>query len=259
MKRALVGAAAFAALALGSEMAAAQTAEAPPAAGGGDRPVAFSAGARVFLGGNYSNTPGNISPPGYEGIYFAGNSGGFGWGLGAYGEARFVEHLGVELGFIYDNSTLQRDVTYNSVITLNERVTFSSTRLNLLLKGIAPFPAGRMWVGVGPELVLSVSGDAGNEITEGASSTPDVLKNAIRANEEKSTLLALALGMVIHAGDLLEIPIELRALKNMSQESDWLDRVDIGTPPAAGQPAPYAVNTRSTWEFRLGMGLGARF
>ena len=206
-------------------------------------PVRGSAGARLFIGGNLLTTPTN-TPPGYEGLGFAGNAGGFGWGAGLYGEGRFFKHLGLELGLLHDQSTLLRNITYNGVVKIQERLDISTWRLNLLVKGILPFSGARMWLGVGPEFVLSSSVDAKNEIVE----------QAISGQEEKSTLLVLAAGTVIEIGDRFEIPIELRALRNLDVEDDWQKRVqrDLAT-------LTYSVRAQSSWEFRIGLGFGVMF
>jgi hypothetical protein len=225
-----------------------------------DKPVPkkfeSSAGLKFFAGGNVWSTPSNITP-GYTGLGFAGNGGGFGWGSALYYEARFVQHLGLELDLGYDSSTLQRDVTYNGVVKVREKVTASGLRWGLLAKGILPTPFGRMWLGIGPEFVSGSSVSASNEVTEGRQylTNASQVENAISANSKSSTMLTMALGLVIHIGDHLEIPVDLRAAKNLSQESDWQKRVDT-TQLAAFK---YSVTAQNSWDFRLGTGLGYRF
>ncbi|MEB2311978.1 MAG: hypothetical protein OZ921_15135 [Sorangiineae bacterium] len=222
-------------------------------------PVEGSVGLRVLGGGNLFSTPGSVTPAGYEGLGFAGNGGGFGWGFGGYGELRFAGHLGLELGLLYDSSEIRRDVTYNRVVKVRERFTTSSVRLDLLVKGILPFPGGRVWAGLGPEFVLSSSADAKNEITEGKQYVGNAsdIEGLIRADAKRPVLLALGLGMVIHAGELIEIPIDARALDNLSQEDAWRDRVALQM--NGPNLASYTVSAENTWEFRLGIGIGARF
>lgn len=227
------------------------------------RSVWGSAGARVFGGGELYTTPGGVTPSGYDGLGFSANGGGFGWGIGGYGEARFAhQHFGLELGLLFDKSELRRDVAYTVIkpgITkmgqVREKLVMSTFRLDLLAKGIAPFDGGRFWAGIGPEFVLSSSVDASNTITDNSQHITDTVsvENAIKANEKKSVLLALGTGVVVHAGDVVEIPIELRVLRNLSQGSNWSDRV------AFNSQTDYTVDAQSTWEFRLGLGVGARF
>lgn len=228
-------------LLLVSMHARAQEAEAPA------KDVEFSAGLLGLAGGNLFTTPGNI-PGGYEGLGFAGDAGGFGWGVAAYGEGRFIRHLGLTLTLGYDRSVLQRDVTINGVVTINEKISIGSPRLGLMAKGILPTPFGHLWLGLGPQLVLSTSSDA--ELSQG-------IQGVIHAEETNSTLLDFGGGLVVHAGDRIEIPFQIIASKNMSQDDAWLDRVALHLDGA--NLTGYDVKTQSSWEFRMGLGVGVRF
>jgi hypothetical protein len=212
-----------------------------------------SAGLKLLAGANVWTTPTNV-PAGYDALGFAGSGAGFGWGAALYGEGRFFQHLGVELDLGYDNSTLLRNITYSSVVKVTEKVKSSGPRISLLMKGILPTQFGRLWFGIGPEFVLPSSVSASNEITEGRELTPNAaeVENAISAKKENSTMLALVLGMVFHAGDKIEIPVDIRAAKNLSQESDWQDRVKFSG-------INYEVKAQNSWDFRLAVGAGYRF
>ena len=217
-----------------------------------------SAGLKTLVGGNLFSTPGNITPKGYEGLGFAGNGGGFGWGMGVYGEVRLFQHLGLELDVLHDSSVISRNVTYNSVVKVDERLTISSWRMSFLFKGTAPTPFGRLWLGLGPEVVLSSSVDGKNTVTSGEQYTdPAAIGALIHGESASSTLLDIAGGLVIHAGDVVEIPVDIRVLKNLSQQSDWDGRVKLDL--AGNQITGYTVKGQSTWEFRMGLGIGGHF
>lgn len=222
------------------------------------KPKSFesSAGLKLLAGGNVWTTPGDVQPPGYDGLGFSDSGGGFGWGGAAYYEARFVGHLGLEVDLGYDSSVLQREVTYNATVKVQEKVTMSGLRTGLLFKGILPTPFGRLWLGLGPELSTGSSVSAKNEITRNKQyvSNPEQVEGLISAKSKSSTLLTLAFGMAIHLGESLEIPVDLRAAKNLSQESDWNDRVKVNA--VTGE---YEVTAQSSWDFRLATGLGYRF
>jgi hypothetical protein len=203
--------------------------------------VEFSAGLLGLVGGNYFTTPSNTL--GGDGLGFRGDGGGFGWGFAAYGEGRFVRHLGLTLTLGYDRSVVQRDVTINGLVTVNEKITIGSPRLGLMAKGIFLTPFGRLWVGLGPQFVLSTSSDA--ELSEPI--------GELRAEEANSTLLDFGGGLVVHAGERIEIPFQIIASKNLSQGDEWSDRV---TPTSLSSAD---VKTQSSWEFRMGIGVGARF
>jgi len=221
-----------------------------------------SLGIMLFLGGNMFTTPDNrrIEPnTGAEsdGLGFSGDAGGFGWGLGAYGEVRVMEHLGLHFGVGYDQSILSRDVDFtrinatgtSSTVVLEERMTMRSLRFPMLVKGIVPTTFGRVWAGVGPEVVAT-------RWVEAEIDPADNVTGTIHARKASSLMLAFGLGCVFDVGDSLELPIELRASRNLSQGSDWADRVDSPQDPTYN---PYTVKAQSTWDFRLGLGLGLRF
>lgn len=228
-------------------------------------PVEVTAGAKGFVGGNLFTTPSD-TPPGWDAYGFSGNAGGMGWGAGIYGEARFVKFLGLELGVGYDSSTLLRNVTLNSVLKIQEKVVTSSMRIPVLVKGIVPVPFGRISVFLGPEFVRPTSADASNELKEGeqylSANDAALIKNGIKADTKSSTLLTMGLGVTLELPAKLELPIELRASKNMSQGDAWADRVDMPSWQPPGQPLvspPYTVTGQNSWDFRLGIGLGYRF
>jgi opacity protein-like surface antigen len=224
-------------------------------------PFESSFGFKLLAGGNLWTEPDDIDPD-YDALGFAGNGGGFGWGAALYYEARIAEYLGLELDFGYDKSTLQRDLTYvvNGVpFTVNEKVSSSGVRWGLLVKGIAPVTFGRVWLGIGPEFVSGSSVDGQVEITKGSPSAAlrSDLESSISVKRKYSTMLTMAFGMAIEIGEDFEIPFDLRAARNLSQESDWKDRVD--TAELFATPPRYEVTVQSSWDFRLATGLGYRF
>ncbi len=220
------------------------------------RTVVPSAGVLILAGGNYLSTPEDV-PGGYEGVGYAGDAGGFGWGVAAYGEARIVEHLGLRAWLGIDRSTLSREVTINGVVKVDEKLAIATTRAGLMVEGVVPAPFGRAWVGVGPEFAFGPSVEATNEISAGRQYVPDprAVEDLIEGNEQSSTLLAFGLGLAFHAGDLVEIPFEIRAAKNLSDETAWTDRVELRGNPLTS----YSVVGRSSWEFRMALGAGVRF
>ena len=213
-----------------------------------ERTFESSAGAKLLAGGNLWSTPSDI-PGSYDDLGFAGSGGGFGWGAALYNEARFIQHLGIEFAFGYDNSSLFRNVTIDGVDT-KETVSSSGLRMSLLFKGITSAPFGRLWIGLGPEFMFERSTSDSLEIS-GQPNQDDV----ISSTTADSMMLAFALGLVPEIGDKVEIPIDFRAAKNLTQDSAWLDRVKVD--PA--NPTSYDVTVQNSWDFRLAVGVGFRF
>ena len=123
-------------------------------------PVEMTAGLKGFAGGNLWTTPSN--PPSPDTLGFVGNGGGVGYGIGAYYELRILSLVGAEIGFTYDHSVLQRDVTTTlpgASIKATEKITMGSLRIPLLVKGILSVPFGRFSLGIGPEFIVPLSAD----------------------------------------------------------------------------------------------------
>jgi hypothetical protein len=138
-------------------------------------------------------------------------------------------------------------------------VRFESLRVGALIKAVAPMPYGRVWLGLGPEFSFSpvaagnIAFSDGNRDVNADARTRDLISTSTAT----PAFVAFGTGLVIHLGDTLELPIELRALKNLDQPSDWDERVKLTT--VGGTLTGYQVRAESSWDFRLGLGLGARF
>lgn len=237
----------------------AETVEATPAAPA-SRPFTGSVGLKSFFGGNLLTSPTNvpITPP----HKYTGDAGGFGWGIGLALEGRLYKHFGVEIDFIRDESTLQRDATLNNVFKYTEKTVTTSTRVPILFKVIAPLSAGRFWFGVGPEFVSGGSASGSVDVNSGAQyvnpqSALETLKASNKAEATSYTNLDLAAGGTIDLPSQFEITFDLRAAHNLSQSTDWASRVKDSTPAAfAGD---YHFQAANTWDFRLAIGAGYRF
>jgi hypothetical protein len=147
------------------------------------------------------------------------------------------------------------------VVKVREKVSATNLRVPLLFKGILPIPLfGRLSIFLGPEFIVPLSASASNQITSGEqyfqkpSDATDV-KNAIKAKTAGSTMLTMGLGLTLDLPLSFELPIELRASKNMSQPDAWSDRVSF----VGGPPVQYTVQAQNSWDFRMGLGFGRRF
>jgi hypothetical protein len=212
--------------------------------------VEGSAGLKLAVGGNLWTTPSGI-PFNYNGLGFAGDGGGIGYGIGAYGELRVIKFLGLETGLAYDHSNIWRNVTINGVGETKETFTMSSLRIPILLKGILPLGFGRASLGIGPEFIVPLSASASVDVTSG----PIVIQGAALAKTAGSTMITTDLGLVIEVPVVgIEIPIDFRFSKNLTQDDAWLQRVSAD--PVA---QTYTVKAQSSWDFRLLAGVGMSF
>lgn len=206
--------------------------------------IDHSAGLKLLAGADVWSTPANVPAFAQNGLLFVGNGGGFGYGLMPYYELRIIKLVGVEAGVNYEHGSFHRNVTLNSV-DYTESVTLNSWRLPILAKLNIPLGLGRLWLGLGPEFTVSQSSTA--------KVTPAVANYATR--DVKPTYFTGGLGLVIELPLTgIEIPVEFRASKNLSQPDNWSDRV---TGDVAAQTV--TVRAESSWVYRLGAGIGFQF
>lgn len=200
-----------------------------------------SAGAKVLAGADVWSTPSNAPAEGGT-LGFAGNAGGFSYGLAGYYELRIIKLIGLEADVAYQHGSFHRNVTLNG-IKFTETLTINSWRLPILAKLNLPLPLGRAWFGLGPEFTIASSSSV--ETTGGVP-----VGAVTRTSDKKPTYGTLGLGLVFEIPATgIEVPIELRASKNLSQPDSWNDRFE----------ADRAVKAESSWVYRLGVGLGYSF
>jgi hypothetical protein len=197
-----------------------------------------TAGAKLLFGADVWSTPTNR--PTDDGAFgFAGNAGGFSYGLAGYYELRIIKLIGVEADIAYQHGQFHRNITLNDV-KYTEELTINSWRLPILAKLNIPLPLGRIWFGLGPEFTLSSS--SSYKLTGGANTGGPT-------HDQSPTYGTGGLGLVFEMPLTgIEIPVEFRASKNLSQSDSWTDRVD-----ATG------IKAESSWVYRLGVGLGFSF
>lgn len=204
-----------------------------------------SAGLKLLAGADIWSAPSNV-PSGYDGIGFVGTGGGFSYGALGYYELRIIKFIGVEADLAYQHGSFQRKVSYPG-FDVTESVTMNSLRLPILAKLNIPLGLGRLWLGVGPEFTLYQSSSGKAEVT--AAITPPT----ITTRDVKPTFFTGGLGLVIEVPAIgIDIPLEFRASKNLSQPSGVLERVSY-------TQTSEDVRAESSWVLRLGAGIGYRF
>ena len=216
--------------------------------------VDFSAGLKGLGGANLWTEPTDTLG---SGLGYRGDAGGYGFGGGLYGEVRLVKLVGLELGLLFDKSNLWRNVDINTggmQIPVKEEVSATFLRVPILAKAILPLGIVRFSAGVGPEIVIGQSSDESIEVPDYVTlrSQPD-----FKTKTETSTHIAIDLGAVFDIAGIVEIPISLRASKNLSQGTAWSDRVEADI--VGSTLRGYTVTVQNTWDFRLLVGVGYVF
>jgi hypothetical protein len=205
-----------------------------------------SAGLKLFLGADVWTAPSNV-PSKYANFGLDGSAGGIGYGGAAYYEFRLIKLVGIEADLAYQYGSFHRKDTTDGV-ELTNTVTSKSLRLPVLAKLSIPLGLGRFWFGLGPEFTLVQSSSLKTEQTGG---TP----RSAKARDVKPIYGTAGLGLVIEIPVIgIEIPLEVRASRNLSQPADFSDRVSFDGANTTG-----SVRAESSWVFRLGAGIGYQF
>ncbi len=208
-------------------------------------------GLRAHGGANLSTDP--TGAPG-DGLGFRGPSAGYAWGYGAYYELRLLSFVGFEVGATWETGNLWRNIDIHTglgTFKVKEKVTTKQIRVPLLLRLALPLGFGRLSLAGGPELLFPRTVDGVHEASGGSVGT------AISTVKRRSTLFTGELGLTISVLGLVEIPIGLRASKNLSQPTEWSERVQIQT--SGNTLTGYTVDGRDSWDIRLTAGVGFAF
>jgi hypothetical protein len=209
-----------------------------------------SAGVKLLAGADVWSTPSNIPAGAVFGL--PGSAGGFSYGGLGYYELRIIKFIGIEADLSYQRGSFKRKTTFNDVYEYTESVDINSLRLPILAKLNLPMAVGRFWLGVGPEFTLYQSSSGKVEQTGGPGTGQSI---AIQTRNVKPTYGTAGLGFVLEIPIIgIDIPIEFRASKDLSQPSNWNERVTYDA-----NARNESIRAESSWVFRLGVGLGYRF
>ena len=209
--------------------------------------IDHSAGLKLLAGADVWSTPANVPAADQNVLGFSGNAAGIGYGAMPYYELRILKLLGAEAGINYEHASFHRNLTLNGA-DYRETITLNSWRLPLLAKLNIPLGLGRLWFGLGPELTIAQSSTNKAELVSSGAPVGNTTTHDV-----KPTYFTGGLGLVIELPLIgVEIPVEFRASKNLSQPDNYADRV---TKVGEGD----IVRAESSWVYRLGAGLGFQF
>ncbi|HMA93864.1 MAG TPA: hypothetical protein VKP30_14335 [Polyangiaceae bacterium] len=209
-----------------------------------------SAGVKALAGADLWSTPSNV--PEGQLFGFAGSAAGLSYGALGYYELRLIKFVGLEVDLAYQHGSFHRKLTVNQIAEFTETANVNSLRLPILAKLNIPMGVGRFWLGLGPEFTLYQSSSFKLEQT-GGPSTP--VPGSTHTRNVKPTYGTLGVGFVLEIPLIgIDIPIELRASKNLAQPGDWDERMSVDRGAATA-----TLRAESSWVLRLGAGVGIRF
>ncbi|MDY0062840.1 MAG: hypothetical protein RBU45_23730 [Myxococcota bacterium] len=191
---------------------------------------------------------------------------GLGGGGGVYTELRLFDRVGLELDvlFSYDHTSRTEEWSFAGTteqLNLVHDSWAKNMRFPVLLKGYQSFGVTRLSLGVGVEYVKPL--DHGYDITKARRSTAEVDEQSLadylalhHSVPQDSIFLLGQLELAIDLG-VVQIPIDLRAGRNLTQTDQFEDRWAYLL--EGGQPVRYDIQALYSWDFRALVGVAASF
>ncbi len=230
-----------------------------PQEGDGDTPFfGVSLGVKGCFGGNFVTSPDNA--PSWAIIYDDG-AGGIGGGGGLYTEFRILKgHLGLEFDLIFEKNKNWSSITFNNVLETDWIFTFNAVRMPLLLEGSVENESVRGSLGIGPEFVVGTGASTDIEVTEGDQNLDEdglqviqAARDRFTASKQTDTYICFGLGLAFKVWKLA-ITIDMRYAYNLTQPSEYLDRVEY-----SGNTAEPDVKTIASNSMDLRILLGVAY
>jgi len=228
-----------------------------------DTIVGIGVGGAFQGGGNFFDKPGDqtldvggqrqsVDPeyPGFAGMTLGG---------GGFLDLRFIDYLGVEVGFIYtsDKGSAELKVSpQNGKETkYNVNIAHNAMHIPLLFKGVIPGAVAQPFLFVGPEFVIPVNeGKASLEVSEQGDAV--INSELYKVNPSSYTYVTFGLGiefkLPIPKVDI-RIPLSLRGSINPGVSSKREERADY---VIGGNGELTSVTYKTNWKFMAVANLG---
>ena len=233
--------------------------------------VEFSLGVKAGGGAELWTTPSNttlyVDPVTNEGFnmpFFDETRAGYNIAFGVFGEVRFVQYVGLEVGLFFVRHKILEDTdwTYTetssgqAVVYRNhseQTLVFTKLRVPILLKGYLPVSKEvRLSLGVGPEFAWGLYSEASFDLEKPLKGNHKSF-TTLKTQDVDDIGLVVAAGLVIDAG-IVKVPIELRFSYNFSQPSKYKDRISYDQIPPAGFPTSATLTARDSLYAQLLLG-----
>ena len=185
-------------------------------------------GAKGSFTGNLFYEPENALP-GTE-IIWGDTQFYIGGGGGLFVELNLLKFVGLEVDILYEANALTFKEDYGG-FEYDYNTRYKQIRIPVLVKGVLPMGTAELSLGVGPEFVIgmgaSVDFNYHTAMTSAQKQAADQALNALYDAEQASdTFLDVDFGVNVKVWKLF-IPISLRVGFNLTQSSDYEDRVDL--------------------------------
>jgi len=193
-------------------------------------------GAKGTITGLLWSAPDNLPPIATIEAFWGDDQFYYGGGGGIFIEGNAFKYLGLEMNLLFEFNSLTYNYTIND-FEYDYYTRFDQLRIPILIKGVLPLGESvEMSLGIGPEFVVGldaeVETDRRNDLLMPTlnQQADDILATMYDAETEGGTFFDIDLGIAVKVWKLV-IPIDLRAAFNLSQPSDYEERVAIEFDP----------------------------
>ena len=182
------------------------------------------AGAKGSFTGNLYYEPDNALPN--TEIFWGDTQFYIGGGGGLFVELNLLKFIGLEVDVLYEANSLTFKEDYGG-FEYDYNTRYQQIRIPVLVKGVLPMGAAELSLGVGPEFVFGLGASVDFDYhTVATPAQKEILEAFYDAEKADDTFLDVDFGVNIKVWRLF-IPISLRVGFNLTEPSDYDDRVDL--------------------------------
>lgn len=210
-------------------------------------------GAKGSFTGNLYYEPDNALPN--SEIFWGDTQFYIGGGGGLFVELNLLKFIGLEVDVLYESNALTFKEDYGG-FEYDYNTRYQQIRIPILIKGVLPMGNAELSLGIGPEFVVGL--DASVDFDYHTVATPAqkaILDAAYDAEKASDTFLDIDFGVNIKVWKLF-IPISLRVGFNLTEPSDYEDRVELTNVGGNWQAKVRAIES---YHFTLMAGVGYVF
>ncbi|MBN2801460.1 MAG: outer membrane beta-barrel protein [Deltaproteobacteria bacterium] len=193
--------------------------------------VWLDVGVKGAVGGDYLSKP---DVPDYMAgfvVPFDDGAGGIGGGGGIFADLRILkQHLGLEVGLLFDANKLWCNITQNGLVKVNYAFKENNLRIPVLLKGNIVNGITRIGLGIGPEFIIGTGASTDVTIEEGAEYVTAAqlqdFNDMFSASKRNDVALAWEFSMAFMVKKVA-ITLDLRFSYNLTLPKGYLERVEF--------------------------------
>ena len=216
-------------------------------------------GLKLSYGASYFDEP--TEAPG-TGNGFRDHGFGLGFGIAGYYELSLVKFFSVETGIGYRNAEIMREITVNGIFEYEERFLYSSLHIPFMAKLNLPGVGGSFNFGLGLDFDFPISSEGKVEFVKGAefatTGTKNDLSASVSTEDTNSTYGVFSLGYTVSIPGVLEVPIALQGMRNLSINDKWNERVSLNRVTNNGV-RNFSIKTQDSWQLRFILGAALKF